>query len=91
MRSSDGWVLIITGIHEDMDSSDLFEELRDFGKINEFHVNLDRRTGYAKGYGLVQYDTFMEANLAKQTINTDGMVFCGMTLKASWCFVNKSK
>ena len=85
VRSVEGWVVFVTGLHPEATEDDVTEKFSDVGRVQFVRMNLDRRTSESKGYALVEFGAQSEAQDAINKLH--GIRMLGKAISVHWAFV----
>ncbi|CAE7585222.1 hypothetical protein FNF27_07644 [Cafeteria roenbergensis] len=83
-KSVEGWVVFVSGVHEEAADDDLIDLFGEHGQVLGVTVSLDRETGLSKGYGLVEFETKEAASAAVAAL--DGANLLGKEIGVTWAF-----
>ncbi len=76
----------MTGVHEEAEEDTVLDSFAEFGKVRSINLNPDRKTGWSKGYAMIEYELKREAEAA--IAGMDGKQLLGKEVSVSFAFVS---
>jgi RNA-binding protein 8A len=84
IKSVEGWILVVTGVHEEAQEEHLLDAFGEDAPVKNLHMNLDRRSGFVKGYALIEFEEYEAAKDAIERM--DGEEILGSKIRVDWAF-----
>jgi len=84
LKSVEGWIVFLSNVNDEATEEDIHDKFSAFGNILNLQMPLDRRSGYVKGYAMVEFEKREQADSAIQQMN--GTKFMEKDLHVDWAF-----
>lgn len=86
-ESIEGYVLIMTNLHPETSEDHIFDTFEEYCRVVNLHLNMDKRTGYAKGYALIEFRDIDDAKEIMDLHNEKKIEILGRQLELDYAFV----
>ena len=77
----------MTNVHEEATEEHIDDKFGEFGRIRTLQMPLDRETGYVKGYVLIEYADYDQADAAVN--EASGTDLLGQSVSVNFAFVQR--
>lgn len=76
-------------LHSETTEDHLYDVFEEYARVMNLHLNLDKLTGYAKGYALVEFKSIGDAFEVLETHKQKKIEVLGRTIDIDFAFVDK--
>ena len=76
--------MFVSGVHEEAEEDMIHELFSEYGPIKNLRVPIDKKSGFFKGYALIEYEVYEQAKKAIEGLN--GHDLLGKKLTIGWAF-----
>lgn len=87
MAAIEGWIIFISNVHPEATEDHILDKFTEYGDVKNIHLNLDRRTGYVKGYALLEYEQHDHALAAIKAMHQQELL--ERSISVGWAFTKK--
>ena len=86
--SAGGWTVFCMNLDEECSEEEIYDLFADYGEIKDIYILANKATLMVKGFALVKYGNYQEAERAISDLN--GKLFYGKSLRVEFAFLKDS-
>lgn len=83
--------MIMSNLHPETTEDHIFDVFEEYVRVSNLHLNMDKRTGYCKGYALIEFKDIEDAAEIMEIHREESLTILGRKIELDYAFVNSEE
>ena len=79
----------MTNLHPETSEDHIYDVFEEYCRVVNLHLNLDKHTGYVKGYALIEFRNFQDVKEIMELHKQQKFEILGRTIELDYAFVER--